>query len=193
MCHCNLVVIITANGSTHDTHWHWGIHFEVNCCLYCNMYSQITAANVTLPKAVLSTVKIFAVQINFWETSFILAAIRIRVFFRIILLSGHRCTAIKRPIMYQFRTLNLEVFWIPRKRKIIVTFLQELHFFVEKSITLSLRALLLCSHKLFLVYQPQKHASCPNGTRMERKICCLYTWLTAHSLHRSCPFVEKWM
>ena len=31
--------------------------------LGCNIYSQITLAHVTLPKAVLSTVKIFAVLI----------------------------------------------------------------------------------------------------------------------------------
>ena len=30
--------------------------------LGCNTYSQITVAHVTLPKAVLSTIKIFAVQ-----------------------------------------------------------------------------------------------------------------------------------
>ena len=32
--------------------------------LGCNIYSQITVANVTLPKAVLSTVKIFAVYLH---------------------------------------------------------------------------------------------------------------------------------
>ena len=32
--------------------------------LGCNIYSQITVAHVTLPKAVLSTVKIFAVYIS---------------------------------------------------------------------------------------------------------------------------------
>ena len=32
-----------------------------NAVLECNMYNQITVGNVTLPKAVLSTVKIFAV------------------------------------------------------------------------------------------------------------------------------------
>ena len=34
---------------------------RLNAVLGCNMHSQITVGNVTLPKAVLSTVKIFAV------------------------------------------------------------------------------------------------------------------------------------
>ena len=32
--------------------------------LGCNIYSQIAVAHVTLPKAVLSTVKVFAVQMD---------------------------------------------------------------------------------------------------------------------------------
>ena len=35
---------------------------RLNNVLDCTMYNQITVGNVTLPKAVLSTVKIFAVQ-----------------------------------------------------------------------------------------------------------------------------------
>ena len=30
--HCNLAVMITANGYTRDTQWRWGVQFEINCC-----------------------------------------------------------------------------------------------------------------------------------------------------------------
>ena len=36
---------------------------RLNNVLDCTIYNQITVGNVTLPKAVLSTVKIFAVQV----------------------------------------------------------------------------------------------------------------------------------
>ena len=35
---------------------------RLNNVLDCTMYNQITVGNITLPKAVLSTVKIFAVE-----------------------------------------------------------------------------------------------------------------------------------
>ena len=38
---------------------------RLNNVLDCTIYNQITVGNVTLPKAVLSTVKIFAVQMEF--------------------------------------------------------------------------------------------------------------------------------
>ena len=37
--------------------------FRLNNVLDCTIYNQITVGNITLPKAVLSTVKIFAVYI----------------------------------------------------------------------------------------------------------------------------------
>jgi hypothetical protein len=36
--------------------------WRLNIILKCTVYNQISVGNVTLPKAVLSTVKIFAVQ-----------------------------------------------------------------------------------------------------------------------------------
>ena len=50
VCHCNLTVIVTVNDSTND--------------IQCNIYSQIAVSHVTLPKAVISTVEIFAVQLE---------------------------------------------------------------------------------------------------------------------------------
>ena len=41
--------------------------------LGCNIYSQIVVAHVTLPKAVLSTVKIFAVCFDFIERIYFMA------------------------------------------------------------------------------------------------------------------------
>ena len=61
VCHCNLAVIVTVNAvykTFNDTEEY---SLRSIAILGCNIYSQIAVAHVTLPKAVLSTVEIFAV------------------------------------------------------------------------------------------------------------------------------------
>ena len=57
---CNFVVIIISNSYTYDTEEH---SLRSIAVLGSNMHYQITVGNVTLPKAALSAVKIFAVYI----------------------------------------------------------------------------------------------------------------------------------
>ena len=63
MCHCNLAVIITDNDSLCTFTDIEEYNLRSVAILGCNIYSQITVAHVTLPKAVMSAVKIFAVWV----------------------------------------------------------------------------------------------------------------------------------
>ena len=72
---CNLVVIVAANGSTYDTHWHWGVQFEIKYCfgLYyvqpnyswkCNTVKSCTEYCQDICSALVTQ------YAQFWETLF---------------------------------------------------------------------------------------------------------------------------
>ena len=72
---CNLAVIITANGSTYDTHWHWGVQFEIkyysglyyvqpNYRWKCNTVKSCTEYSQDICSALVTQ------YAQFWETLF---------------------------------------------------------------------------------------------------------------------------
>ena len=73
MCHCNLTVIVqsmTVHKTFNDAEEY---SLRSIAILGCNIYSQITVAHVTLQKAVLSTVQLFAVHCESLLQCFVVA------------------------------------------------------------------------------------------------------------------------